>query len=88
VSYDDGSTPATAAALAKSSDVAIVMVGDVLSTEGTDRTTLALPGDQDQLVEAVAAANPHTIVVVKSGGPVLMPWLSQVPAVLEGLVPR
>jgi len=86
VSYDDGSNPATAAALAKSSDVAIVMVGDV-EMEGTDRTTLALPGDQDQLVEAVAAANPHTIVVVKSGGPVLMPWLSQVPAVLEAWYP-
>jgi beta-glucosidase len=86
VSYNNGSDPAAAAALAKTSDAAIVMVGDS-ETEGADRTTLALSGDQDQLVEAVAAANPHTIVVVKSGGPVLMPWASQVPAIVEAWYP-
>jgi beta-glucosidase len=86
VSLNNGSDPAAAAALAKTSDVAIVMVGDN-ETEGTDRTTLALSGNQDQLVEAVAAANPHTIVVVKSGGPVLMPWANQVPAIVEAWYP-
>jgi beta-glucosidase len=86
VSYNDGSDPAAAAALAKTSDVAIVMAGDN-ETEGSDRRTLALSGDQDQLIESVAAANPHTIVVVKSGGPVLMPWASQVPAIVEAWYP-
>jgi beta-glucosidase len=86
VSYDDGSNLATAAATAKAANVAIVMVGDD-ETEGTDRTSLALSGDQDALVEAVAAANPNTIVVVKSGGPVLMPWAGKVPAILEAWYP-
>jgi beta-glucosidase len=86
VSYDSGANPATAAALASSADVAVVMVGDSES-EGSDRSTLALSGNQDQLVQAVAAANPHTIVVVKSGGPVLMPWAGQVPAIVEAWYP-
>jgi beta-glucosidase len=86
VTYNDGSDPAAAAAAAKSAGAAIVMVGDTES-EGHDQPSLALSGDQDQLVQAVAAANPHTIVVVKSGNPVLMPWLNQVPAVLEAWYP-
>jgi beta-glucosidase len=86
VSYDNGSNLASAANAARGADVAVVMVGDS-ETEGTDRTTLALPGNQDQLVAAVAAANPHTVVVVKSGGAVLMPWLSKVPAVVEAWYP-
>ncbi len=71
-----------AAALAAKSDVAVVIVGDQ-ETEGIDRTTLALPPLQDDLVDAVAAANPRTVVVLNSGGPVLMPWLDRVPAVVE-----
>jgi len=86
VDYNDGSDPAAAAALAKSSDVALVMVGNV-DREGRDRLNLALPDNQDQLVSAVAAANPRTVVVLKTGGPVLMPWLDQVPAVLEAWYP-
>ncbi|HEY1699908.1 MAG TPA: glycoside hydrolase family 3 C-terminal domain-containing protein [Trebonia sp.] len=86
VSYNDGSDLASAAAAAKAADVAVVMVGDTES-EGADQSSLELSGNQDQLVEAVAAANPRTIVVVKSGNPVLMPWLSQVPAVLEAWYP-
>ena len=58
-----------------------------LTTEGTDRTTLALPGNQDQLIAAVAAANPWTVVVVDSGGPVLMPWLTSVAGVIEAWYP-
>ncbi len=52
-------------------------------TEGDDVDSLSLPGLQDDLVAAVAAANPRTIVVLETGGPVLMPWLDKVPAVLE-----
>ncbi|HEY3716491.1 MAG TPA: glycoside hydrolase family 3 C-terminal domain-containing protein [Jatrophihabitantaceae bacterium] len=86
VSYNDGADPAAAAALARSADVAIVMVGDD-ETEGVDRPGLALSGNQDALVSAVAAANPHMVAVVKSGGPVLMPWVDQVPAVVEAWYP-
>ena len=86
VNTDPGTNTASAAALAKASDVAIVMVGDT-ETEGKDRTSLALSGNQDALVAAVAAANPRTVVVLKSGGPVLMPWAGQVPALLEAWYP-
>lgn len=86
VAYADGSDMTAAAKLAASSDVAVVMVGDQ-ETEGRDRPNLSLPGNQDQLVATVAAANPHTIVVVKSGAPVLMPWLDKVPAVVEAWYP-
>ncbi|SDN22597.1 glycoside hydrolase family 3 C-terminal domain-containing protein [Actinacidiphila guanduensis] len=71
-----------AVAAAKSSDAAVVVVGDT-SSEGSDRTTLALPGDENALISAVAAANPRTIVVLRAGAPVLMPWLDDVPAVLD-----
>jgi beta-glucosidase len=93
VQYADGSDATAAATLAASSQVAIVFVSQWAS-EGMDETSLnltdltsATPIDQDALVEAVAAANPHTIVVVESGGPILMPWLSQVSAVLEAWYP-
>jgi beta-glucosidase len=55
--------------------------------EGEDRPNLDLPGGQDQLIEQVAQANPHTIIVLDTGGPVLMPWLDQVPGVLEAWYP-
>lgn len=86
ITYDSGSDPTTAAALAKTASVAIVMVGDS-EAEASDRPSLALSGDQDALVQAVSAANPNTIVVVKSGGPVLMPWANKVPAILEAWYP-
>jgi beta-glucosidase len=85
VSFNDGSDVAQAAALAKSSDVAIVMVGDY-ETEGRDHP-ISLQDNQDQLVEAVAAANPRTVVVLKSGSVILMPWVKQVPAILEAWYP-
>jgi beta-glucosidase len=71
-----------AAALAGRSDVAVVVVRDYRN-EHTDLPSLTLSNEQDLLVQVVAAANPRTLVVVASGGPVLMPWLEQVPAVLE-----
>ena len=73
---------ADAARLAADSDVAVVVVG-VAAGEGMDRESLALPGDQDALVAAVAAANPRTVVVLNTPGPVLMPWLDDVSAVLQ-----
>ena len=85
VSFNDGRDTAQAAALAKSSDVAIVMVGDY-ETEGRDHP-ISLQNHQNQLVEAVAAANPRTVVVLKSGSVILMPWVKQVPAILEAWYP-
>ncbi len=74
-----------AVAAARRSSVAVVFTGE-LQTEGSDRS-LALPGDADQLIAAVAAVNPHTVVVVNSGGAVLMPWLPQVAGVVEAWYP-
>jgi len=75
---------AAAVSLAAASDVAVVVVGTTaqVESEGFDRTSLALPGRQDELVRQVAAANPRTVVVVNSGAPVLMPWTEEVAAVL------
>jgi beta-glucosidase len=82
VEFNDGADPAAAAALAKSSEVAIVFVNQPTS-EGRDLPTLTLPDNQDKLVSAVAAANPHTIVVLETGGPAAMPWIDQVSGAIE-----
>jgi beta-glucosidase len=65
-------------------DIAVVVIGttDQVESEGFDRTTLALPGRQDELVRRVAAVNPRTIVVVNAGSPVELPWADEVAAVL------
>lgn len=78
-----------AAALASASDVAIVCVGfgGEWQSEGFDRPDMAMPGKQDELVERVAAANPHTIVVLNTGSPITMPWLAQVAAVVQAWFP-
>lgn len=70
--------------LAREADAAVVVVGTTpeVESEGFDRTSLALPGRQDELVREVALANPRTVVVVNAGAPLLMPWLGEVPAVL------
>ncbi|MFI9832768.1 beta-glucosidase [Streptomyces sp. NPDC051913] len=80
---------ARAVELAAASDVAVVVVGttEAVESEGFDRTTLRLPGDQDALVHAVAAANPRTVVVVNSGAPVEVPWRDEVAAVLLAWFP-
>lgn len=74
-----------AVALAAEREVAVVVVGTDADweTEGEDRTSLSLPGRQDELVARVAAANPRTVVVVNTGGAVTMPWLHDVAAVLQ-----
>jgi beta-glucosidase len=71
---------------AHAADVAVVFAGEQLG-EGMDKQTLNLPGDQDQLIEAVAAQNPHTVVVLNTSTPVAMPWLEKVGAVLETWYP-
>ena len=75
---------ARAVELARDADVAIVVVGTTaeVESEGFDRTSLALPGRQDDLVRAVNDAQPRTIVVVNAGAPVLLPWFDRVPATL------
>ncbi|MBX6389152.1 MAG: glycoside hydrolase family 3 protein [Frankia sp.] len=80
---------AAAVELAASADVAVVVVGTSarIECEGVDRTTLALPPEQDELVRRVAAANPRTVVVVNAGAPVLLPWRAEVPAVLLAWFP-
>ena len=80
---------AEAEAAARDSDVAIVVVGttEEVESEGFDRTTLALPGQQDELVRRVAAANPRTVVVVNAGSPVELPWADDVAAVLLAWFP-
>lgn len=81
---DDGELHREAVALAAASDVAIVFVGTDSNgeSEGWDRSSLRLPGDQDNLVTAVAAVNPRTIVVVNAGAPLVMPWKDDVAAIL------
>ena len=80
--YNSGEDTAAAAALAKQSDVAIVFVQQ-WESEGMDLPTLTLPDNQDALVEAVAAANPHTIVVLETGTAALMPWAGKVQGIVE-----
>jgi beta-glucosidase len=82
VQFDSGADPATAAALAKQSDVALVFVHQWTS-EGMDLPNLSLPENQDALIQQVAAANPKTIVVLETGTAVTMPWLDNVAGVLE-----
>lgn len=75
--------------LARSSDVAIVYAGrsGEWDTEGNDLPGITLPGRQDELISAVASANANTVVVLQTGGPVAMPWLDEVRAVIEAWYP-
>lgn len=82
IEFNSGEDTAAAAALAKRSDVAIVFVQQ-WESEGMDLPSLSLPDNQDALVEAVAAANPHTIVVLETGSPALMPWAGKVQGIVE-----
>jgi beta-glucosidase len=75
-----------AAQAAKKAEVAIVFANDKES-EGHDRSSLQLPGHQDRLIDTVAKANPNTIVVLNTGGPVTMPWINEVKGVIEAWYP-
>src|SRR4051794_29651659 len=91
VSFDDGSDASRAAALAKSSDIAIVFAGDYQS-EGSDRACLSLEcppynGDQDGLIDTVAGVQPNTVLVLETGGPALTPWRDKVKALVEAWYP-
>jgi len=83
---DPESLIASAAAAAAASDIAVVVVGtnSKVESEGYDRENLDLPGRQDDLVRAVAAANPRTIVIVNAGSPVTLPWAEDVAAIVLG----
>ena len=85
VRYADGSDPAAAAALARDSDVVIVFATQ-WAGESFD-VAMALDGNQDALIGAVGTANPNTVVVLETGGPVAMPWIDQAGAVLEAWYP-
>ena len=86
MSFDAGTDVAEAAKAAKKAQVAIVFVTQWMS-EGMDRPTLSLPDKQDELVEAVAKANPNTVVVLETGGPVSMPWNEEVKGIVEAWFP-
>ena len=87
--HDAGALIEEAVRAATSAEVAVVVVGtsNEVESEGFDRTSLALPGRQDELVHAVAAANPRTIVVVNAGAPVILPWRDEVAAVVAAWFP-
>ena len=83
---NEGDSIAQAAAAAQDADVALVYVGTngKVESEGRDRMSLSLPGRQEDLVKAVCAANPKTVVVLMNAGPLTVPWLKEnVPAILE-----
>jgi beta-glucosidase len=86
VSYNDGSSDSSAASLAASSSVAVVFVSNDES-EGSDLSSIDLSSADNSLISAVAAANPHTVVVLNTGSAVTMPWLSSVAGVLEAWYP-
>jgi beta-glucosidase len=82
VAFDSGANPASAAELAKKSDIALVFVYQWMS-EDMDLPDLSLPESQEVLIEKVAEANPRTIVVLETGTAVTMPWLDKVNGVVE-----
>jgi beta-glucosidase len=86
---DEDDRMARAVSLAKESDVAVIFAGmpEGYETEGRDRPDMELPGAQAELIEAVVKANPNTVVVLNCGSPVTMPWLEDVPAVVEAFYP-
>jgi beta-glucosidase len=86
VTYNNGSSQSSAVSAAQSANVAIVF-GGYDETEGSDISSIDLGSTEDNLISAVAAANPRTIVVLNSGSAVTMPWLSSVAAVVEAWYP-
>ena len=86
IEFDPGMYPAEAALMARRCDAAIVF-GIRVEGEGFDNADLSLHWGQDAVIEAVAAANPNTVVVLETGNPVAMPWLDSVKAVVEAWYP-
>jgi beta-glucosidase len=86
IEFDPGQNPAEAALLARRSDVVIVL-GVRAESEGFDSPSLALPWGQDAVIQAVAAVNPNTIVLLETGNPVTMPWKDSVKAIIQAWYP-
>src|SRR5262249_33857904 len=86
IEFDPGQSPADAARLARRSDVVIVF-GIRIEGEGYDLPDLTLPREQDAVIEAVADANPNTIVIPQRGNPVAMPWRDKVKGIIEAWYP-
>ena len=86
ISFIDGADPAAAAIAARGADLAIVFATQ-WQTEAQDAPSLSLPDGQDALIDAVSAANPRTAVVLETGGPVLMPWVDRVGAIVQAWYP-
>jgi beta-glucosidase len=82
IDFDSGTDPKSAARLAKGADLAIVFAYQWLAEE-SDAPSLSLPDNQDALIEQVATANPHTIVVLETGSAVTMPWVDKVAGIVE-----
>jgi beta-glucosidase len=86
VDYNDGRFPGRAANAARLAD-AVILFADQWRMEGVDAASLSLPSDQDTLIDMIVRVNPHTVVVLETGGPVLMPWLDETAAVVEAWYP-
>jgi beta-glucosidase len=86
IEFDPGMSPAESALMARRSDVVIVF-GIKIDSEGFDDPDLSLPWGQDAVIDAVAEANPNTIVVLETGNPVVMPWRDKVKAIVEAWYP-
>jgi beta-glucosidase len=86
IDFDPGYTPAEAALTAKRSDV-VIAFGIRVEGEGFDLPDLSLPWGQDAVIDAVASANPNTIVVLETGNPVSMPWRDKVKAIVQAWYP-
>lgn len=86
IEYDPGMSPAEAALMARRSDI-VVAFGIRVEGEGFDSADLSLPWGQDAVIEAVAAVNPNTVVVLETGNPVVMPWIDHVRTVVEAWYP-
>jgi beta-glucosidase len=86
IEFDPGSTPAEAALIAKRSDV-VIAFGIRVEGEGFDSADLSLPWGQDAVIDAVAAANPNTIVVLETGNPASMPWRDKVKGIVQAWYP-
>lgn len=86
IEFDPGQNPVESALLARRSDVVIVL-GVHMESEGFDNPDLALPWGQDAVIQAVAAANPNTVVLLETGNPVTMPWKDRVKAIIQAWYP-
>jgi beta-glucosidase len=86
VTYNDGKDPAAAARAAADADVVLVFAQQWVG-EALDAVSLSLPDNQDALIASVAKANPKTVVVLETSGPVLMPWVDQAAGIVQAWYP-